>query len=231
MEFQEIYRDHADAYDRLVNAEDCDHNLLPTIEHLMPLSGVNVMEIGAGTGRITRLLMTRNVTLLGVDLSAAMLKVGRDHMQDVTMSQWALVQADGQNLPSASGWADIAIAGWVYGHFRSWFAPDWQQSIGRAVAEMARTVKPGGLQVIIETLGTGNTEPAAPNADLEEYYQWLQNVHGFTRQSLRTDYNFASVDEAAEVTGFFFGDEFAARVRREKWSRVPECTGLWWKRK
>ena len=87
MEFQEIYRDHADAYDRLVNAEDCDHNLLPALAQWMPLTGANVMEIGAGTGRITRLLMTQNVKLLGVDRSAAMLKVGRDHLQHLPLDR------------------------------------------------------------------------------------------------------------------------------------------------
>ena len=44
---------------------------------------------------------------------------------------------------------------------------------------------------------------------------------------IRTDYRFDDVDTAAAVTGFFFGDQFAARVRRESWRRVPECTGIW----
>ena len=231
MEYQEIYRLHANKYDRLVNAEDCDNQLLPALQQLLPLEGLTVMEVGAGTGRISRLLMEQNVRLVGVDQSSAMLSVARDHLAAMPSNRSILVQADGRDLPVGSGWADLAIAGWVFGHFRSWFPADWQKYIGHALHEMSRTVRPGGTQVIIETLGTGNTIPAAPNADLEEYYMWLQNVHGFFRQTLRTDYSFANIEEAAEVTGFFFGEDFAARVHRESWTRVPECTGLWWKRK
>jgi hypothetical protein len=95
---------------------------------------------------------------------------------------------------------------------------------------MTRALRPGGAAVVIETLGTGATEPAPPNPELAEYYAWLEAEHGFARRALRTDYAFASVEEAAELTGFFFGADFAARVRRDRTSRVPECTGLWHKR-
>jgi hypothetical protein len=85
--------------------------------------------------------------------------------------------------------------------------------------------------VIIETLGTGETTPRPPAAHLEEYYSWLENDRGFAKQVLRTDYQFSDSDTAARATEFFFGTEFAVRVREEGWARVPECTGLWWRRK
>jgi hypothetical protein len=69
--------------------------------------------------------------------------------------------------------------------------------------------------------------PAPPSRELAEYYAWLEEEQGFTRDAIRTDYLFASVDEAAAVTGFFFGAGFAERVRAEGWTRVPECTGIW----
>jgi hypothetical protein len=43
-----------------------------------------------------------------------------------------------------------------------------------------------------------------------------------------SDYDFPSVARAAEVTGFFFGADFARRVESERWTRIPECTGIWW---
>jgi hypothetical protein len=50
------------------------------------------------------------------------------------------------------------------------------------------------------------------------------------RLAIRTDYRFPDPGVAARATGFFFGGEFAARVLHEGWSRIPECTGLWWRR-
>lgn len=230
MDFLTIYREHADEYDRLVNAEDCDHQLLPAIEHLAPLKAASVLEVGAGTGRVTRLLVANGARVMGVDQSAAMLTVARKHLAAINNSGWPLACADGFSVPVASGWADLAIAGWVFGHQREWNPSGWQKSVKTGLDEMARALKPGGVLIIIETLGTGSETPAPPTLGLAEYYQWLETAQGFTRESLRTDYQFTTIDEAATVTGFFFGEDFATRVQRESWLRVPECTGLWWKR-
>jgi hypothetical protein len=91
-------------------------------------------------------------------------------------------------------------------------------------------VKPGGTLIVIETLGTGFTEPAAPAPELADYYAWLESQRGFGRHALRTDYGFDSVSEAARVLGFFFGEQMAALVAEGGSPRVPECTGIWSKR-
>jgi len=230
MDFLTIYQKHADDYDRLVNAEDCDHHLRPAIERHVPLNGAAVLEVGAGTGRVTRLLLAGGAKVFASDQSPAMLQVARTHLAAFNRSTWSLICADGRAQPVASRWADLAIAGWVFGHQRGWNPMGWRESVKRGLDEMARALNPSGVVIIIETLGTGSEVPAAPTAELEEYYHWLESEQGFTRESLRTDYQFATIDEAAAVTGFFFGDDFAARVRHEAWLRVPECTGLWSKR-
>jgi hypothetical protein len=37
------------------------------------------------------------------------------------------------------------------------------------------------------------------------------------------------LDEALELSRFFFGDELADRVERNRWVILPECTGVWWR--
>jgi ubiquinone/menaquinone biosynthesis C-methylase UbiE len=222
--YQDVYRQHAAEYDELVNAEDCDHVLLPAIDKLASVAGAAVLDVGAGTGRLTRLLAGQDARMFGVELSAAMLRIARQHLPGVSFAQ-----ADARALPLKPAWADIAIAGWVFGHFNAWFAGEWHRQIDLALDAMEYTIRPGGLQIIIETLGTGFTEPTPPPS-LIPYFDWLEHARGFTRVELRTDYCFPDAETAARVTGFFFGAEFAARVRREQWARVPECTGLWWRR-
>jgi hypothetical protein len=105
--------------------------------------------------------------------------------------------------------------------------PDgWRDLVSRGLAEMRRACQPGAPVVVVETLGTGEEEPRPPSPELAEYYEWLES-QGFTRAAIRTDYRFATVEDAARITGNFFGADFAERVRREGWARVPECTGLW----
>src|SRR5262249_36512538 len=135
-----------------------------------------------------------------------------------------------QALPVASGWADTAIAGWVFGHFRLWMPDAWRDAIGRALGEMTRALRPGGALVVIETLGTGTAEPGPPSDALAEYYGWLAGEHGMAGAATRTDYRFADVEAACATLGFFFGDAFAERVRAAGSPHVPECTGVWSKR-
>src|SRR5271157_1292552 len=140
MDYATIYRNHADDYDQMVNVEDCDHQIWPAIERSCPAATGSVLEVGAGTGRLSRLLVEHGARLFAFDLSAAMLAVARHHLGPHS----ALAQADGRVLPAANGWADLAIAGWVFGHMRSWFPEYWRESVTQALDEMRRVLKPGG---------------------------------------------------------------------------------------
>ena len=226
MDQREVYRRGAVAYDRLVSAEDIDGNLLAALRSRLPLGGATLLEVGAGTGRVTRQLARAGARVVGVDRAAAMLAVARAHVARERLDV-SLVLADGAALPLAGGWADGAIAGWVFGHLREWMPDGWRPAIAACLDELRRACRPGAPCVIVETLGTGEERPRPPTEALAEYYRWLEEEQGFARAAIRTDYAFASVDEAAEVTGSFFGEAFAARVRAEGWSRVPECTGIW----
>ena len=44
------------------------------------------------------------------------------------------------------------------------------------------------------------------------------------------DYKFEAVDEAAELAGFFFGEEMAEQIRKKGSVVLPECTGVWWRK-
>jgi ubiquinone/menaquinone biosynthesis C-methylase UbiE len=215
--FHRIYRERAEDYDRLVAAEDAEGRLLPAIEEVAP-SLDRVLDVGAGTGRITRMVAARGAHVVAIDRSAAMLRVAKRHQTGAVFAV-----ADAAALPIAGGWASAAVAGWVFGHQRSWNADTWRGSIARCLDEMERTLRPGGVSIVIETLGTGVDAPRV-SGELSEYHRWLEEERGFARRELRTDYLFASEEEARALCGFFFGDAVPVRG-----ARVPECTGLWWR--
>lgn len=230
VDFQSIYERFADEYDRMVAAEDCEGNLLPALAAIAPLEGASVLEVGAGTGRITRQIVGAAARVIAVDRAQAMLDVARRHLTATGRSNWELHCADAAQLPVPSGFADVAIAGWVFGHFRYWLPDGWRGSISGALGEMERALRPGGALIIIETLGTGLDEARPPSPELAEYYAWLEGERGFSRRAIRTDYAFADAPAAAAAMGFFFGDDLAEEIRRRDWARVPEHTGLWWRR-
>jgi len=88
-------------------------------------------------------------------------------------------------------------------------------------------VAASGVEVVVDTLGTAVSTPAAPTRRLGEYHARLEEL-GFTRTVLRTDYRFASVAESVETLEWFFGLGEWARAHDNP--VVPEYTG-WWQRR
>lgn len=227
--FERIYANQAAAYHQMIACEDIDGNLLPALESAVTLKGKRVLDLGSGSGRIPLLLHGRVGYVLGVDLHRAMLDESQKQRRKIG-GCWDLIQGNMGYLALPSKWADIVTAGWAIGHLRSWFQNDWQSQIGGVILEMLRVVKPDGTLIILETLGTGSLEPAPPSAELGEYYAWLEDHWGFTRQAIRTDYLFDSLETAVQRTEFFFGAGLSEAIREHGWARLPEWTGMWVKK-
>lgn len=230
IDFHKIYQTQAEQYDALVSYEDHQSNLLPALTEIQPLKAISAVELGAGTGRFTRLLAPYATHIVAVDISMPMLEVAKRRLTSDGSKNNSLVQADHRSLPIADGQVDLTIAGWSFGHLIGWHPDSWLRQIELAVSEMGRILRVGGTAIILETLGTGQRNPAPPTAGLAQYYAYLEEERGFSKKWIRTDYRFPSVTEAEKLTSFFFGQELASRVAEENSPLVPECTGIWWKK-
>jgi len=226
----EIYHLHAEDYDALVRCEDREGNLLKAIRDIVVLDGSDVVELGAGTGRLTALLASQVRSIRGFDIAPAMLDVARRTLTQLGARNWQLEVADNARLPVPDAGADLSIAGWTYGHQTVWHPEGWREPIEAAVAEMIRVLRPHGTAIVIETLGTGRTTPVVPSAELERYYAVLTEDFHFERTWIRTDYDFSSMSEGERLVRFFFGQELAEQFRAAGSAVLPECTGLWWRR-
>ena len=234
--FQHIYAERAEAYDRLIQAEDCEGQILRTIERLHPLDGARVVEVGVGTGRIARQLVRAGVaSVLGIDDAPAMLAIAHKHLEACappgSRSTWQLELGDASRLPVTEGGAELVIAGWVFGHATEWAPDAWHGRIGANLDELDRVTQRGGTQILFETLGTGTDDSGAPSPELAAYYAYLEDDRSFAHHVIRTDYEFESPQAAADACAFFFGDALANRILERAWSRVPEWTGVWWRRR
>ena len=226
-DYQAIYQQQAAQYDRMVACEDYEGKLLPALNAVVPLADMDVIELGAGTGRLTTQIAPLARSLLATDVSEHMLALLRDKL--APFDHAAAVAADNRALPLADALADVSIAGWSIGHSVEWYADTWRDEVERALAELMRVLRPGGFAVVLETLGTGVETPAPPNEGLAAYYAMLEDDYGFKREALRTDYKFDSPAEGQALLRFFFGDAFADRIVAEELTILPECTGIWWR--
>lgn len=224
--YERIYEESAEAYDALVRAEDCEGDLRARLREVAgDLAGRDVLEVGFGTGRVTRWLLESGARVRGVERAPAMVDLARARLAAEGHDVSGLAVGDAYGASFGASWAAVAVAGWVFGHAVTWHPDDWPARVRGALDAMREAVLPGGAVVVIETLGTGHELPSPPPS-LEPYFDLLQD-YGFAPAALRTDYAFADAAEAERATRFFFGDAMGDRVREMGWARVPECTGLW----
>ena len=225
---KEIYDSHADQYELLILREDYLGNIPSEVNGVIPIKDLNIIELGAGTGRLTRFLAEKALRLAACDASRHMLAQARKVLKEKPETKVSLSVADMRRTPFISHSADLVIAGWSFCYLAVWGGDGWQQEVDKGLVEVRRLLKPGGIMIVLENFGTGFESPNPPQ-HLNAYFDHLKRK-GFTSSWFRTDYQFASFDEALELSGFFFGEEYADRVRDHHWTILPECTGIFWLR-
>jgi ubiquinone/menaquinone biosynthesis C-methylase UbiE len=224
---EKIYKEQADEYERLVAHEDYQENIFPALRQIRPLEGLDVVELGAGTGRLTRLLAPVVKTIQAYDVSADMLEVAAAKLRESGLQNWQTGVADHRELPVDDQSADLAISGWSICYTASGYEEGWQREVGKALDEMKRILRPGGTIIILETLGTGYETPTPPD-EVKDYLAFLEQEAGFSSTWIRTDYLFESLEEAKELTSLFFGEGMVGSIISTDPVILPECTGLWW---
>jgi ubiquinone/menaquinone biosynthesis C-methylase UbiE len=223
---KQVYSHDAQQYERLVSLEDYRNNILPALNQICSFQDRDVVETGAGTGRLTRMLAPYVHSIQAFDISQHMLDVTAAKLYETGLCHWHLGTADHRHLPVPDHTADIALSGWSICYLVDWDREHWEIEVTQAIDELKRVVKPGGRIILLETQGTGFETPHPPD-HLVTYYAYLKQA-GFSTTWIRTDYRFESVEEAIELTQFFFGSELTETVRQNNQTILPECTGIWW---
>jgi len=226
-DLKEIYKSRAADYERLVGREDYLGNIPKTLPEIRDPQGLDVVELGAGTGRLTCLLAPVARSIQAFDASAHMLGIARSKLQAGGWANWRLGVGEHRALPVQDGCADLVISGWSLVYSVLWAQGDWRLELGQVMREILRVMRPGGTVILLETMGTGFETPHPP-AGLLDYFATLDQ-DGFQSTWIRTDYYFESLPEARELASFFFGEEMTARIQVTDRVILPECTGLWWK--
>ena len=106
------------------------------------LRGLTVLEVGSGAAMCGRWLAAQGCRVIASDLSIGMLEQSADDNGRLPDGV-ALIQADAQRLPIASGSVDLAVS--------SYGAIPFVADPAGVMVEVARTLRPGGRWVFATT--------------------------------------------------------------------------------
>lgn len=111
------------------------------LDLLSPVRRAHILDAGSGTGIFTREFLVRGADVVGLDISLAMLR--RAMAKNEAFSR-RMVTADMASLPFANGVFDKTV---------SITALEFIEDEKRAVAELFRVTRPGGM-VVVATLNS-----------------------------------------------------------------------------
>jgi SAM-dependent methyltransferase len=116
-------------------AED-DPRVRGILASLGPLDGRRILDLGCGKGRFSRILADRGASVVGLDVSAAMLAGAREAGLDC-------VRASAARLPFRAECFDAVIAVEVFEHLEP-------RVVNEVCEELRRVLLPGGVFVLVD---------------------------------------------------------------------------------
>jgi SAM-dependent methyltransferase len=133
-----LYRLEPDLYDQLASAE----RLHPGILSWLPRSAERIVEVGAGTGRLTLDLVYRAPEVVAIEPAAPLRQILERKLAGAGHRRVRVLPGFFDDLPVPSGYADLVVA-------CSAFTPSSGHGGETGLAEMERVCRPGGRVAII----------------------------------------------------------------------------------
>jgi ubiquinone/menaquinone biosynthesis C-methylase UbiE len=166
------FRDNAGRWDEIRSLHVPEREVESALLRLLGDSPLgDLLDVGAGTGRILELLGPLAGRAIGVDQSREMLAIARAKLEQAGLRHCQVRQADMYQLPFPSSSMDCVIIHQVL-HFA--------ESPAEVIAESARTLRPGGRLVavdfaphLLESLREQHAHRRLGFAD-EEVSQWCR---------------------------------------------------------
>jgi len=190
--FELLYRLEPDLYDRLITAE----GIHPAVLDWLPCVD-RVVEVGAGTGRLTTHLLTRCARLVAVEPAQPMRERLTHALSRQAAGRVQIVDGFLDALPAPDASADLVVT-------CATLDRDTSRGGEGALVEMERVCAPGGVTVVVW-----------PN-----HLDWL-SIHGYTHVSFPGQMwmEFRDTAEAIEMIEIFY-PHAAADVRARGTARV-----------
>jgi SAM-dependent methyltransferase len=195
-----LYRLEPDLYDQLA----CAERLHPAILSWLPDAAARIVEVGAGTGRLTLDLSDRGREVVAIEPAMPLRQILQRKLAHAGLENVRVLHGFFDDLPLPCGFADVVVA-------CSAFTPTTAHGGDVGLSEMERVCRPGGCVAII----------------------WPNNIDWLSARGYRyvsfggpMAVEFPSYHKAVELSEIFY-PRAAQEVRRRRLRSVPfELLGI-----
>lgn len=235
-EFDWISARHPDLYHRFALSTD---GLLEEFEKLVDLTGLDVVDIGAGTGRSTLGAARTARHVYAVDPYRSVVEFGRNEVRKAGLTNVTYLQGDCAALPLEDDSVDAALAIWaafdpqeVYRVLKpgGWVVSG-ASAPGSLMGELTEVLSPSYQDFVSEVAARNMFEPRCPPEDgvfdMESWQgvpvRWMR-YHDFTHVG-----DYGDPAELAAIVGRIYGPVAAQYARDNRKStlayRLRICYG------
>lgn len=198
--------------------------LLATLREVAPWDGLDVLDVGCGTGFHLPLFAATARSVVGVEPHADLAALARRRVRGLPTV--TVLEGLAEALPVPPSSADVVHARWAY-----FFGPGCEPGL----AEVDRVLRPGGVAVVIDNDASRSTfggwfRRGYPSVD-PDVVERFWSSHGFTRVPVDMGWSFGSRSDLEDVVRIEFAPALAEEIiASHAGLTVDYAVNLWWKR-
>lgn len=215
-----FYSQFPELYDKFSHYEDSENKIFKFIKKEFDLRNKIVLDLGAGTGRFSLLFSRLAKRVYAFDPSPEMLEILRYKIKEDSAKNIYLINKSAENLKLPDNSIDIIFSSWVLSGIYNWRSGISKKELERRrakvesiMANLERLLRQSGLMIVVETAPgqyAGELQQiimGSPKDLSGNFTGWFAKRFNFEVIEENTVFNFKSVNEAARVFGFVYGEK------------------------
>lgn len=216
---------HPGTYETENRAFDPDGLVASAMAEIADWSGLDVLDIGCGTGFHLPWFARTARSVVGVEPHPELVRLAQRRTRRAAGVR--VLQGTAQQLPLPDGSVDVAHARWAY-----FFGPGCEPGL----AELARVVRRGGTAFVLDNDPSRSTFGAwfrrgYPHLPAPEEVERFWSTHGWTRRPVPTRWAFGSRADLESVVRIELPTTVAEQVLAvHDGLEVDYAVNLWWRR-